>query len=174
VSSLWGSVITVLGTLAGALLVGGLQARTAHAARRETHAVTRHSEALAAVTALVAALVDHRRTMWVREDLRLSDADPDQVGQARAASHETRSAVTAPWVTVLILLPDLATLARRATIATYALRHATTPSALAALRETAITTTDRLINAAVRTIANITTTSSITGSSVGDRPGEPR
>lgn len=64
---MWGSVIAVLGTLLGSVTAYLLQQRTA---RREHADVRRHEERrdrITAVTALVAALADHRRAMWVRE-----------------------------------------------------------------------------------------------------------
>ncbi|MCE0446869.1 hypothetical protein LT493_26515 [Streptomyces tricolor] len=62
---------------------------------------------------LVAALGDHRRALWHREDLVLNGAGAEVVEAARAASHATRSAVTAPLVAVSVLEPALAEPARR-------------------------------------------------------------
>ncbi|QTZ90052.1 hypothetical protein [Streptomyces auratus] len=45
------------------------------------------------MTELVAALADHRRAMWLREEARPAGGDRHQ---ARAASHATRAAITAP------------------------------------------------------------------------------
>ena len=161
-SALWPTAVAVLGTLAGALVAGGIQGRLAATARREALTVARRTEALNAVTTLVAAIAAHRRAMWVREDLRLHDADPVRVEQARAASHDTRAAITAPLMLVTILLPQLAPLAERAVNATYALRSAPDPAALSALRQTALNHTNRLTNAAARAIADLDT-----------RPGDP-
>lgn len=44
------------------------------------------------MTDLVAALADHRRAMWLREEARLAGGD---WREARAASHATRAAITA-------------------------------------------------------------------------------
>ncbi|MFI1499867.1 hypothetical protein [Streptomyces platensis] len=72
------------------------------------------------MTELVAALADHRRAMWLREEARLAGGD---WRKACAASHATRAAVTAPAVRVTVLLPSLAD-------ATYAVRKAAGHAAL--------------------------------------------
>ncbi|HYQ66172.1 protein kilB [Actinophytocola sp.] len=136
--ALWASCIAVLGTLLGGLLTGVVQARLGRTARRETRAADRRAEALAAVTALLAAVADHRRTMWTLEDLRLSGADDDTVFAAREATHITRSAITAPLATVCILLPELGDSAEAAVQATYALRGVTDQDALEHLRFAAV------------------------------------
>lgn len=141
------SLIAVVGTLSGAALTGWTQAWLARAARRETRCDARRAEALTAVTRL-AALADHRRTMWVREDLRLRGADPAALTEARAASHATRSAVTEPLMTVSIVVPDLAPLARQAAEATYALRDVANRTVLSTRREAALHAADRLIDSA--------------------------
>ncbi|HBF85776.1 MAG TPA: protein kilB, partial [Streptomyces sp.] len=84
---MWQTLIAVLGTLAGVGITSGFQARAARTARQEA----RRTEGLGAVTALVEALADHRRAMWVREDLRLRGED---WADARTTSHATRSAIT--------------------------------------------------------------------------------
>lgn len=143
------SGIAVVGTLAGGLVANVVQARTARAVRLETRRDVRRAEALAAVTALVAALADHRRAMWVLEDRRLSGATDQAIDEARATSHETRSAITAPLVTVGILAPVLADTAHRATTATYQMRNAPDRDALQALRVDALATSDQLVNEAI-------------------------
>jgi hypothetical protein len=142
------SLIAVVGTLSGGLLAGVVQGRVARAGRRETRCEVRRSEVLAAVTGLVSALADHRRAMWVLEDLRLAGADEQVVGQARATSHVTRSAVTAPLTTVSILAADLAPVATQAAQAAFALHAAPDPSTLADLRAAALQASDRLVEAA--------------------------
>jgi hypothetical protein len=109
----------------------------------------RASEGLAAVADLVAALDDHRRAMWVREDLRLRHEDWTE---ARAESHRTRSALTVPLLRVQLLMPAVADAAQAAARATYALRGAweSGETGLAARREHAIAKTNELITAAGR------------------------
>ena len=142
------SIIAVIGTLLGAIVAGGIQQATARRTRREAL----HDRGLAAVAALAGALADHRRTMWLRESLRLSGADDTAVAEARAASHTTRSALTAPHTLVTLLLPGLAPHAERATAAVYALRAAATTEQLAAAREQAKHAADALTKAASRHI----------------------
>ncbi|MFE6689729.1 protein kilB [Streptomyces sp. NPDC057743] len=145
---MWSSIIAVAGTLLGSVTAYALQQRAARTERAEARAESSRRDRLAAVTALVSALADHRRAMWVREDLRLSGAEQDAYTAARAESHATRSAVTAPLTEVTILAPDLARTAHAAARATYALRGAEDADTLAALREAAITAADQLVAAA--------------------------
>lgn len=145
---MWSNVIAVLGTLAGCLVTGGVQARMTRVERRESRRDARRAEALGAVTALVAALADHRRARFVVEDRRLSGADPQSVEQARAAAHATRSAVTVPLTTVSILTPALADAAQVAKQAAYAMRHVPDHTTLEKLRADALATSDRLVDAA--------------------------
>ncbi|MEU3526188.1 protein kilB [Streptomyces sp. NPDC038707] len=146
---MWSSVIAVAGTLLGGALTGLLQLRRERAARDE-----RRAEALrAALGELVAALGDHRRALWHREELVLSGADPGAVEAARAETRATRSAVTSPLVAVCVLEPALAEPARRAALAAFALRDAPDRTELAARREAAITATDDLVAAAGRAMA---------------------
>jgi hypothetical protein len=148
--SLWASVIAVAGTLLGGLLAGVVQAWTARAARRETRAADRRAEALAAVTALLAGVADHRRTMWTLGDLRLSGADDDAVRAARDATHVTRSAITAPLATVSILTPAVADAAEAAVQASYALRNAADQDALEQSRAASVAAEKQLRTAASR------------------------
>ncbi|MFG3016614.1 protein kilB [Streptomyces cinerochromogenes] len=146
---MWSSIIAVAGTLLGGAFTALLQSRRERAARAE-----RRADALrVALGELVAALGDHRRALWHREDLRLNGADAEAVEAARAATHATRSAVTAPLVTVSVLEPALTEPARRAALAAFALRDAPDHTALAARREAAITAPDELVAAAGRTMA---------------------
>ncbi|QLJ06689.1 protein kilB (plasmid) [Streptomyces sp. NEAU-sy36] len=139
------AIVAVLGTLAGALLTGLLQHRTARAEREAATAETRRAEALAAVTELVSRLADHRRAMWVREDLRLRGED---WSAARAESHSTRSAITAPLLRVQMLLPSIAPAAQAAAQAAYDIRGAVARDVLDNRRDIAITASDRLTTAA--------------------------
>lgn len=154
-AALWSNVIAVGGTLAGGLLASVAQARAARVERRETRREDRRGAVVAAVTGLVSALADHRRAMWVLEDLRLSGADAAVVGEARAASHETRSAVTAPLVTVLLLAPALAGPAEKAAKACYAMRQAPDTDVLEALRAAALVASDRLVDEAAEVFAGL-------------------
>ncbi|MEU4265602.1 protein kilB [Streptomyces sp. NPDC025273] len=139
------AVIAILGTLAGSFLTGILQHVSQRAQRSAAEAAARRADGLLAVTDLAAALADHRRAMWLREDLRLLGEDWTQ---ERAASHLTRSAITGPLMRVRILLPVLAPAAQTAVAAVYALRNAESDTALRAAREHAIRTADDLITAA--------------------------
>ncbi|MGW1814128.1 protein kilB [Streptomyces sp. NPDC002125] len=135
------ALIAVLGTLAGATI--------AHLSQRSQRRAADHraqrAEALTAVAALATALADHRRAMWVREDLRLRGQNWDE---ARAASHATRSAITAPLLHVQLLLPAVAPAAQDAARAAYELRGADTDTTLRAAREHAIAATDDFVTAA--------------------------
>ncbi|MET9707772.1 hypothetical protein [Streptomyces griseus] len=57
--------------------------------------------------------------MTVREEIRLAGGD---WSTARAESHVTRSAVTAPLLRVRLVLPELAEAAQRAVQAAYDMR----------------------------------------------------
>ena len=159
-AALWSSVVAVGGTLAGGLLASAAQARAARAERREQRREDRRGEVVAAVTALVAALADHRRAMWVLEDLRLSGAEAHVVDQARATSHETRSAVTAPLVTVRLLAPALADAAHQAAKASYAMRNAPGVDRLETLRAAALAASDHLVDEAGAAFAGMAVVSS--------------
>ncbi|WUD93817.1 protein kilB [Streptomyces anulatus] len=125
-----------------------LQQRTARRDRAEVRGYEERRDRIAAVTALTVALADHRRSMWVREDLRLSGASDADYQAARAASHNTRSALTAPLTTLAILAPDLAGVAQDAAGATYALRNTENRELLDFYREAAIEAADDLVRAA--------------------------
>ncbi|MEW1754105.1 protein kilB [Streptomyces angustmyceticus] len=142
---MWQSIIAILGTLAGVSVTAWFQQRGQRAERTATAAAAHRRDALDAVTDLVTALADHRRTMWLREDARLSGAD---WAAFRADSHVTRAAITAPAVRVTVLLPGLAATVQAAAAATYAMRNATDHDTLNTAREDAITATDRLTHAA--------------------------
>ncbi|MFB6533562.1 protein kilB [Streptomyces noursei] len=150
---MWSSIIAVIGTLLGSVTAYVLQQRAARAERDEARADDLRSRQLAAIAALVAALADHRRAMWVREDLALSGANITAYNTARATSHETRSAITVPLLTVTLLIPTLAESAEGAAKATYALRGAPDSRALADLRDTALVAVDRLTADAATALA---------------------
>jgi hypothetical protein len=146
---MWTSIIAVVGTLAGGLLTGGLQARITRAARREEQVMRRHDAQVNAVVALVAALEEHRRAMWTREDIRLNHgADNDAYAEARATSHATRVGVSEPMTRLAILAPDLHQPAKDAATAVYAMRGVSDHTTLNALYEGALQSSDRLVAAA--------------------------
>uniref|UniRef100_A0AAU3GW33 Protein kilB n=1 Tax=Streptomyces sp. NBC_01401 TaxID=2903854 RepID=A0AAU3GW33_9ACTN len=148
---MWASVIAVLGTLLGSVTAYLLQQRTARTDRAEIRRHEERRDRIAAVTALTVALADHRRAMWVREDLRLSGAADADYQAARAASHNTRSALTAPLTTLAILAPGLAGVAQDAAGSTYALRGAPSREDLDTYRRNAIEAADSLVRAAAAT-----------------------
>ncbi|MFJ1840017.1 protein kilB [Streptomyces sp. NPDC088175] len=143
---MWQTLIAVLGTLAGVGITSGHQARAARTARADA----RRTEGLEAVTELVARLADHRRIMWMRESIRLDGGD---WSAARAESHSSRSAITAPLLRVQLLMPTLADAAQDAAAAAYALRGRDDHTHLAAYREAAIRASDALVAAAGRHLA---------------------
>ncbi|MFE3901342.1 protein kilB [Streptomyces sp. NPDC059153] len=145
---MWTSLIAVVGTLLGSVTAYLLQQRTARTDRAESRAYEARRDRVAAVTALTVALADHRRTMWAREDLRLTGAPDTEYREARAASHATRSALTAPLTTLVILAPVLADAAHGAAAASYALRNAPDAEALNVLRLAAIEAADHLVRVA--------------------------
>ncbi|MFI0901787.1 protein kilB [Streptomyces sp. NPDC020983] len=147
------TLIAVVGTLLGAVVAGGLQHRTARTTRAETRDDHRRDRELEAVTAFASAVAGHRRTMAVREGLRLDGADANAIAAARAESHTTRSDLEAPRVLVAILVPSLAPAAEEAARAVLALRGAADGEALDALRQDAIAAADRFITAASRHFA---------------------
>ena len=145
---MWESIIAVVGTLTGAVVAGLLQQRAARAERLESRAAARNGEGLTAATTLVAALADHRRAMYLREELQLTGAAPEQVAAARAASHETRAAVSVPHAAVVVLLPALTEQVETAVRQTYNLRNARSLAALNAARQAAADSADALLRAA--------------------------
>jgi hypothetical protein len=126
---------------------------TGRAQRREALAETRQAELVAALTELVTALANHRRAMLIREECRLTSTDADTWAAERAASHETRAAVTAPLVRFSVLAPDLAGVAKEAEQATYALRAAADPEVLQTRRTLAVEASDRLVREAGQVLA---------------------
>lgn len=147
-AALWTSAIAVTGTLAGGVVTAALQARVARTARRETQVAGQRAEALTAVTALLAAVADHRRARWVREELRLANADQQVQDRARERTHTSRSAITAPLATVSILIPTLVDAAEAAVQATYAMRHVADLATLEQLRTASLGAEKQLRQAA--------------------------
>ena len=147
-SAVWSSVIAVAGTLLGGVTTGAVQLRGARAERRENRREDRRNEVVAAVTVLLAALATHRSKMFALEEWRLSGAPSAVVDAARAASRESRSAVTAPLVTVRLLAPALGETARQAASAAYAMRNAPDMDTLETLRANALAASDLLLDKA--------------------------
>ena len=152
---MWDSLIAVGGTLAGGLVASVTQLRGARADRRETLREARRSEALAAVTALAAALAAHRRAMWQFEDAKLRDKPEQTITELEAVQHGTRSAINAPMTTVAILTPTLAGPAREAAQATYAMRDAGDLDVLEARRAVALGAADQFVEAAAEFFAEV-------------------
>jgi hypothetical protein len=141
------TIIAIAGTLAGALLSGLLTARQARTALHTSESIARRQAAVDAVAALAAAVAAHRSAMWHRETLRLAGED---WSEARAASHTTRAAISAPAVRLAVLAPTLRPAADAAVQATYALRGAETQTALDAAREASLAADEQLVTEAGR------------------------
>ncbi|WP_424217787.1 protein kilB (plasmid) [Streptomyces sp. BI20] len=139
------TLLAIAGTLAGAALSGAVAHVSQRAQRRAAQLDAARTDGVTAITTLIAALADHRRAMVVREDLRLAGAD---WADARAASHATRSAISAPLREVSLLLPTLTVAAHDAARATYALREATDTGALQDARLRAARAAENLSTAA--------------------------
>ncbi|WP_424213573.1 protein kilB [Streptomyces sp. BI20] len=139
------ALLAIVGTVAGALVSGLLSHLAQRAQRRDARSVARRTEALAAFTSLATSLADHRRAMWVREETRLLGLAWEA---ARAESHTTRSALTAPTLAALVLLPGLSREVDEALTATYHLRGSADLDTLTARREAALAAADRLVSAA--------------------------
>lgn len=101
----------------------------------------------------MAALAAHRRSMYIRERLRLTGADEGLVAEARSESHRTRAEITAPLVTLSILAPALVDAATAAERATYAMRAAADQAALDDARVNATATASALVTAAAQQLA---------------------
>lgn len=150
---MWTSIIAVAGTLLGGIVTSALQTRATRSIRDAERDDRRRDAQPAAVTALVAAIGDHRRAMWRREELRLGGANTETLAAARSQSHVTTSAVTAPLVSVSVLAPDLAEVATAAARAAFGIRQAIDADDLSALRQTAIDASDQLVKAASRRLS---------------------
>lgn len=143
------AVVAVVGTVLGAGVVGVQQYFAVRAQRRQSL----RDRALTTLSDLSTALADHRRAMWLREDLYLSGAAPAEVAAAREASHVTRSAVTAPQVALTVLLPQLRLDIDAAVRAAYDMRHAQSTEVLASQREKAVAAADALTATAARVLS---------------------
>ncbi|MBV1958096.1 pRL2-23 [Streptomyces sp. BV333] len=150
---MWQTLIAVLGTLAGALAAGIMQARIARTAREAARADDHRRTAIDAVTELAVAVSDHRRAMWEVGDAQLTGADADRVQALRDETHRTRSAITAPAVRVQLLAPAVQAAARIAIQATYAMRNPQSLEDLETLRGAALVTHDELVAAAAGALA---------------------
>lgn len=135
--AIWSSIVAVLGTLAGALIVGLLQHRSARTSRAEQRADSHRQDQLGAVTDFAAALDAHRSAMFHRERLALTETGTEHQLEAQTRSHDTRAAITAPHLRLQVLIPELAGPAQQAADATYALRKASGRTELDARRHTA-------------------------------------
>ncbi|MFJ2194195.1 protein kilB [Kitasatospora sp. NPDC087861] len=148
---MWQSIITIAGTLAGAVTAGLIQQSGARTERTAGRTEARRSERIEAVTALLVALADHRRAMTLREEIRLTKgADSPEYAAARVVSHETRAAITVPHATLSILVPALADSAQAAVDAVYRIRGVEHAGYLEAARFEAVETSDRLVAAAAQ------------------------
>lgn len=131
---MFGTIVAVLGTLAGVLLTGVVQDRAHGRAVRAERAAELRRDQVAAVTALSTAVSNHRRAMYMRGDARLAGEPDARVAELRAESHATRAAVQEPLVQVRLLIADPAVRAACDAMlsATYGMRQAdgTTDAAL--------------------------------------------
>ncbi|MGW6605476.1 hypothetical protein [Streptomyces sp. NPDC055036] len=154
VAAITTAAIAVLGTLLGSVVTARLQDRTADRTDRTARAQDLRREQLTAVTDLAAAVSDHRRAMFVREEARLTGADENRVQELRDVSHTTRSAVTRPHVALRVVITDQAVrdAADAMVSTTYAMRDASTPTALANGRRSAIDAHDAFVDAAAASL----------------------
>ncbi|MGW9436805.1 hypothetical protein [Streptomyces sp. NPDC055607] len=145
------TLLAVFGTLAGSVVTGRYQRRSAEQAERTTRGEALRRDRLAAVTELAAAISDHRTAMWVRGDATLKGDAPDRLADLRSRSHQTRSAITRPLVTLRVLITDPAVrqAADAMVTATHALRGADTDTeTLARAREEALARHDHFVDLA--------------------------
>ncbi|TDP89634.1 protein kilB [Labedaea rhizosphaerae] len=146
--AMWTSLIAVAGTIAGTNLGAWWNARNARAERNDRRLGEQRNQLLSALADLVSALADHRRAMVVLGEIRLGGGTDQAVAAAVAATHDTRSAISAPLTRVRILEPGLAEHATRATQATYALRDTSEGAELQRLRQAAVDAVAELEKAA--------------------------
>lgn len=144
-NAVWTSLIAVAGTIAGTNLGAWWNARNARAERNDRRRGEQRDQLLSALADLVSALADHRRAMVVLGQTRLDGGDEQGVV---AATHETRSAISAPLTRVRILGPGLAEHATKATQATYALHDVPTDPELRRLRQVSVDAVAELEKAA--------------------------
>jgi hypothetical protein len=97
------------------------------------------------VTALAAALADHRGAMWFREKARIDGAKTSALESLSDRVHETRSALTVPATAIAILSPVLRAYASTAMDATYRMRHASSLEMLGQLRGEALKAANALV-----------------------------
>ncbi|UZI34041.1 protein kilB [Streptomyces sp. VB1] len=151
------TIVAVIGTLLGGVVVGLIQHRTARAIRSEARHDQRHDQRrdqeLEAVTAFASGVASPRRAMVVLEGHRLAGAAPEDVAAARAETHATRSAIEGPRIQVSILVPSLAATAEEAIRATFDLRDAPDEESLGTLRKNAVTAADQFRAAATHYFA---------------------
>ncbi|EST17888.1 hypothetical protein [Streptomyces niveus] len=149
------ALVAVLGTLLGSFVTGALQVRQTRVAQDGTRAEQVRRDRLQAVTDLAAVVSDHRRAMWTRESARLGAAPAERVQQLRDASHDTRAAITRPYVTLQVLIPhpDVVAAAHEAVSRAYALREAADPATLDAAREAAKEAHDAFVTASADFLA---------------------
>ncbi|MER5866667.1 protein kilB [Kitasatospora sp. NPDC002040] len=143
-----GTALVGAGAALGGTLLGHLlQQRASRAQQQDQNAQARRAEILAAVTALVSALDDHRRAQIIRaRALALNPRDPEQVDRDHSpAVHETRSALTTPRLTLRMICPALTPAAEAAVAATFALRGAPTLTEIGHLRVRAKAAGDVLV-----------------------------
>lgn len=152
---MWGTIIAVVGTLAGAMVTAVLQQRGTVSERANAEAERRRAERLDAVTALAVALSDHRRAMWLVGEARVQGGAVERLVELRADSHKTRALCTAPAVQVRLLVGDAATreAAAEAVRATYAMRNAQTLADLEQARAEALVAHDAMVDAAALLLA---------------------
>ncbi|MGW7442973.1 hypothetical protein [Kitasatospora sp. NPDC054795] len=153
------SAVAVVGTLSGTLLAGWMNSRTSRAAQALADAKDRRSEVVSSVTALVAALEDHRRAQMIRAkgmaralaatgDVAVADE------QYTPAVHQTRSAVSGPNATLRIICPELAEAAEQAVRATFAIRDAANLAEAEPLRLQSKLFCDALVSEASQLLAH--------------------
>lgn len=149
---MYAAVIAVIGTLAGALVSGLLQHRIARSQHESALADQLRTEKVDALTALGAAVADHRLAMWKRTDALFCDAEPERLEALRDASHETRSAISGPDTRVRLLIRNdvVREAATEAIETTYAMRDAAAPEDLQTLRRRAVEGHDALLTVAGR------------------------
>ncbi|MEU6618938.1 hypothetical protein [Streptomyces parvus] len=151
------TVIAVLGTLAGSIVTGRYQRRSAEHAAKIARGDALRRDRLTAVTDLAAAVSEHRIAMWTRGDAKLKGDAPDRLADLRSRSHETRSAITRPLVALRVLVTDPAVreAADAMVTATYALRGADTDTdALDRARQEALAGHDRFVNVGAAYLGN--------------------
>lgn len=142
--SVWASVIAVVGTLAGVAVTAWWQARAARVHRREARQEARRGEALTALTALVAALSEHRRATWVERRAFLAGENRRVVAEATLAARETWSRTATALATVKVVAPEFTPDTEAVTDAIWEMSTAETTAVLEQRRQDAASALDRL------------------------------